>query len=253
MNKMTDLLDKIERRLGTKILNLPKQLSKEEWVTIIEKDTIPTFSRYLPNAIKVLVNTKETDSEGYSWVDDNLPDSVKIIGIRDIDWSSFGVINGGSRTPAGFGIYDMWSSQYGLDEIGLLQARADVSSFYNTAIYPEYKYPNKIRFKTSAGTAAINFQYDTVPVTLLVEHSKDLSTIAPSKMEIFENLATADVASFLYESLKYFDNLETVFANIDIKIDSLKERADRREDIINELKDGYVSAANSNQPLLFTV
>ena len=253
MNKMTDLLDKIERRLGTKILNLPKQLSKEEWVTIIEKDTIPTFSRYLPNAIKVLVNTKETDSEGYSWVDDNLPDYVKIIGIRDIDWSSFGVINGGSRTPAGFGIYDMWSSQYGLDEIGLLQARADVSSFFNTAIYPEYKYPNKIRFKTSAGTAAINFQYDTVPVTLLVEHSKDLSTIAPSKMEIFENLATADVASFLYESLKYFDNLETVFANIDIKIDSLKERADRREDIINELKDGYVSAANSNQPLLFTV
>lgn len=253
MNKMTDLLDKIERRLGTKILNLPKQLSKEEWVTIIEKDTIPTFSRYLPNAIKVLVNTKETDSEGYSWVDDNLPDPVKIIGIRDIDWSSFGVINGGSRTPAGFGIYDMWSSQYGLDEIGLLQARADVNSFYNTAIYPEYKYPNKIRFKTSAGTTAINFQYDTVPVTLLVEHSKDLSTIAPSKMEIFENLATADVASFLYESLKYFDNLETVFANIDIKIDSLKERADRREDIINELKDGYVSAANSNQPLLFTV
>lgn len=253
MNKMTMLLNKIERRLGTNIINLPKQLSKEEWSNIIKEDTIPTFSRYLPNAIRVLINTKETDSEGYSWVDDNLSDSIKILGIRDIDWSAFGTINGGSKTPAGFGIYDMWSSQYGIDEIGLLQARADVTSLYNTAIYPEFKYPNKIRFKTAAGTAAINFQYDTVPVTLLVEHSLDLSTIAPTKMEIFENLATADVASFLYENLKYFDNLETVFANIDIKIDSLKERADKREDIINELKDGYVSAANSNQPLMYTV
>lgn len=253
MNKMTTLLDKIERRLGTKIINLPSELSKEEWSNIIKQDTIPTFSRYFPNAIKVLVNTKETDSEGYSWVDQSLPDSVNILGIRDIDWSAFGVINGGSKTPAGFGIYDMFSSQYGLDEIGLLQARADITSFYNTTIYPEFKYPNKVRFKTSAGTAAINFQYDTVPLTLFVEHGTDLSTIPPTKMEVFENLATADVATFLYESLKYFDNLETVFANIDIKIDALKDRADKREEYINELKDGYVSASNSYQPVMFTV
>lgn len=253
MNKMTNLINKIERRLGTNIINLPKELSKENWVNIIKEDTIPTFSRYLPNAIKVLIDTKNTDEEGYSWVDTNLPDSIRVLGIRDIDWSAFGVINGGARTPAGFGIYDMFSSQYGLDEIGLLQMNADIYSMYNTAIYPDFKYPNKVRFKTAAGTAAINFQYDTVPLTLLIEHSLDLSTIAPTKMEIFENLATADVASFLYEALKYFDNLETVFANVDIKIDSLKERADRRDDIINELKDGYVSAANANQPLMYTV
>ena len=253
MNKMTNLINKIERRLGTNIINLPEQLAKEQWVNIIEQDTIPTFSRYLPNAIKVLVNTRKTDEEGYSWVDTDLPDSIKILGIRDIDWHAFGMINGGARTPAGYGIYDMFSSQYGLEEIGLLQMNADITSFYNTTIYPEFKYPNKVRFQTAAGTAAINFQYDSVPLTLLVEHSLDLSTIAPTKMEIFENLATADVASFLYENLKYFDNLETVFANIDIKIDSLKDRADKREEIVNELKDGYVSAANSNQPIMYTV
>lgn len=253
MNKMTNLLDKIERRLGTSIINLPPQLSKENWAKIIEQDTIPTFSRYLPNAIKVLVDTKTTDAEGYSWIDTTLPDSIKVLGIRDIDWGAFAAINGGSRTPAGFGIYDMWSSQYGLNEMMLLQARADISSFYNTGIYPEFKYPNKVKFKTAAGTAAINFQYDAVPLTVLIEHSLDLSTIAPTKMEIFENLATADVASFLYESLKYFDNLETVFANVDIKIDSLKDRADKRDEYVNELKDGYVSAANTNQPLMYTV
>ena len=253
MNKMTNLINKIERRLGTNVINLPKELAKDQWANVIEQDTIPTFSRYLPNAIKVLVDTRKTDEEGYSWVDTNLPESVKVLGIRDIDWHAFGMINGGARTPAGFGIYDMFSSQYGLEEIALLQMNANITSFYNTTIYPEFKYPNKVRFRTAAGTAAINFQYNSVPLTLLIEHSLDLSTIAPTKMEIFENLATADVATFLYENLKYFDNLETVFANIDIKIDSLKERADRRDDIINELKDGYVSAANANQPLMYTV
>lgn len=253
MNKMTNLINKIERRLGTNVINLPKELAKDQWANVIEQDTIPTFSRYLPNAIKVLVDTRKTDEEGYSWVDTNLPESVKVLGIRDIDWHAFGMINGGARTPAGFGIYDAFSSQYGLEEIALLQMNANITSFYNTTIYPEFKYPNKVRFRTAAGTAAINFQYNSVPLTLLIEHSLDLSTIAPTKMEIFENLATADVATFLYENLKYFDNLETVFANIDIKIDSLKERADRRDDIINELKDGYVSAANANQPLMYTV
>ena len=68
MNKMTNLLNKIERRLGTNIINLPKNLSKENWVTVIEGDTIPTFSRYLPNAIKVLVNTKVTDATASSKV-----------------------------------------------------------------------------------------------------------------------------------------------------------------------------------------
>ena len=42
-------------------------------------------------------------------------------------------------------------------------------------------------------------------------------------------------------------------ANVDIKLDSLKERADRRDNIIGDLKDGYVSAANTNQPLIYTV
>ena len=253
MNKLTDLINKIERRLGTDIINLPPQLQKDKWVEVIEKDTLETFSRYIPHAIKVLVNTKDVDEEGFSWVDTGLPDSVQILGIRDIDWASFGMIHGGASTPVGFGIYDVFSSNYGLNEIGLLQMNADILSLYNTGIYPEFRYPNKIRFKTAAGSAAINFQYNAVPLTLLITHSKDLSSIPPTKMELFENLATADVASFLYEKLKYFDSLETVFANVDIRIDYIKERAAKRDDYVNELKEGYVSAANTNQPIMYTV
>ena len=72
-------------------------------------------------------------------------------------------------------------------------------------------------------------------------------------METVEALAEADVARFLYEELKYYDGLETVYANIDLKLGDLESKASARADIIAELKDSYVSAANSNQPLMFTV
>ena len=51
-NNMTNLLNKIEMRLGTKPLNLPKDISKDKWADVIINDTLVTFSRYYPHAFK---------------------------------------------------------------------------------------------------------------------------------------------------------------------------------------------------------
>ena len=40
---MTRLIDKLERRLGTRPLNLPAHLQKTEWGKVIEEDTLDTF------------------------------------------------------------------------------------------------------------------------------------------------------------------------------------------------------------------
>ena len=43
-NKMNLLLNKIERRLGTKMLNLPDNLSKDVWAEeVISNETLDTF------------------------------------------------------------------------------------------------------------------------------------------------------------------------------------------------------------------
>ena len=45
MNKMSKLLDKIERRLGTKMLNLPEELSKDSWANeVIANETLDSSS-----------------------------------------------------------------------------------------------------------------------------------------------------------------------------------------------------------------
>ena len=79
-------------------------------------------------------------------------------------------------------------------------------------------------------------------------------TIPGTMMGVFENLATADVASFLVAYLQHYDGLETVFAGVDLKLNFLENWAGRREDFINELKEGYVSASNSdsNTPPIFS-
>ena len=78
-------------------------------------------------------------------------------------------------------------------------------------------------------------------------------TISPTMMETFEELAEADVARFLYEELKYFDGLETVYANMDLKMGDLETKASKRDDIVQRLDEAHVSAANKYQPLMFTV
>ena len=89
-NQMTLLLNKIERRLGLLVLNLPESISKDTWHTIIEEDTIPTFSRYFPYKITTIIdNTCEKD--GFFFIDKDVPEGCKILGVKDIDWQAYRV------------------------------------------------------------------------------------------------------------------------------------------------------------------
>lgn len=44
-----------------------------------------------------------------------------------------------------------------------------------------------------------------------------------------------------------------MFAGVDLKLSYIENWANRRDDFINELKDGYVNPANENQPIMYCV
>jgi hypothetical protein len=69
-------------------------------------------------------------------------------------------------------------------------------------------------------------------------------------MNTFEALAQADIAGFLYNNLKYFDGLETIYAQIDLKMGDLQNEAQKRDQIIETLQNSYVSFSNQVQPLI---
>ena len=72
-------------------------------------------------------------------------------------------------------------------------------------------------------------------------------------METFEKLAQIDIAKFLYMNLRYVDGLETVYVNIDLKLSELQDEANKRDDLIEELKNANVSMANDSVPAIWTV
>lgn len=248
INKMSELCDKIERRLGTKPLTLPEPICKDNWPDIITHDSIDTFSRYFPRKITIKL-TADMKKDGWYYVDKNLPDNVEIIGIQDIDWASFAADSLGTGQYPGYGYYDTLSLNglIGCGDIMNLQCVANYGSMYNNGIYLEEEPPNKVRFKTSTG-AYVNV--DEYPLNIFIKHAPNLMTISPTMMETFEKLAMADVASAIYEYLKYYDGTDTVFVNVDFKLDSIAEKARMREDIVNELKDAYVNPANTGQPCI---
>ena len=252
-NKMSALLDKIERRLGTKPLGLPAQINKDTWAKeVICNETLDTFSRYFPHSMIYSLSSDRKKGD-YYLIDENICNSVQIIGVGDIDFHEFSK----NSPPYGFGgafysAVDLFSSQFDVEDMMMQQMMADHVSMFKTGLYVDYVPPNLVKISSVISINSINV-FKNIPIKLFIKHADNLMTIEPSKMEIFEQLAMADVATYLIEYLRHFDGVDTVFATTDLKLSTLEDKANKREDIIQKMEDGYVSAANKNQPILITI
>lgn len=257
-NNMSMLLSKIERRLGLIPLYpyLPEEYGKKVWADIIHEDSMRSFSRYFPNKIRFVVDSttcekRVEDHKTVYYIKEELIDGVKLLGVEDIDWQDTSADNVSLGQTAGYGYYvpNYGPAQETLTSYMGYQTAADNASLYNNNIFVDFTYPNKI-WISRAGNLDVNLS--RFVVNLLVEHNS-LSTISPTKMETFEALCQADIANFLWKNLRYYDGLETVYVNIDLKLNELEQEAGKRENIIEELKNSYVSAANDNIPYIMTV
>lgn len=254
VNKMTKLLNKIERRLGTKMLNLPDSYAKDKWATeVIANESLDSFSRYYPKKI-VYWLTPDKKKDEITWlIDEDLAESQQVLGGGDIEWHEYSKsasIFGG--TGGVFLPSDVLLQSYDFEDVAMQQMMADHASVIKTGIYLDYEEPNLLRLNTTFSTANFGLT-GTIPINLFVVHAPNLMTIPGTQMEIFEQLCQADVATFLYEGLKYYDNIETVFANTEMKLSDLQDKASKRDEIINKLEDSYVSMGNKAMPGIMAI
>ena len=249
-NRMTSLVNKIERRLGMAMLPLPDSINKKMWHEVIEEDTIVTFSRYFPYGITVVIdNTCEKD--GFYFIDKDLPAGAKILGVKDVDWQAYRLDPRYDRYGINFSTFDFISRDYAVEDVAFQQVAADYMSLFNLGIYIEFVEPNKIKLVSVNGSPVS--RYRPFPLKVFIEHPANLMTISPTMMETFERLAQADIATMLWNNLKFMDGTDTVFATLDLKLDVVQEWYNKRDDIINELKEAHVSTANEYQPIIMTV
>lgn len=248
---MTTLFKKIERHFGLLTFQLPEILGKDHWDEIIIEETIPTFSRYFPYAIPVLVDNR-CEKDGWYFIDKCLPAGTKILGVKDIDWEAYRVDpNLGEHYGMQFDTYDFVSREYAIEDVAFSQMSADFQSLFNLGIYIEWLPPNKIKLVSVNGSTVS--RYRPFPIVIFIEHPANLMTISPTMMETFEDLAHADIARFLYEQLKFYDNTDTVYANLDLKLDTLQGWVSKRDDIIRTLDEAHTTTANEFQSMIMTV
>ena len=266
-NDMTLLLNKVEKRLGLIPLtpHLPEGLRKPDWANVVKDDTMVTFSRYYPHKFTMIINDEtcykkyeNTDSEEsgdqtcWYYIKDEVLQGAKLLGIQDIDWMDYTTNNSSlGATSLGGGIYvpNFACPEATFESVLSLQMNADISSLYNRGVFVDFQYPNRFAIK---GLANTNYDMNSFSVILLVQHSS-LNTISPTKMEAFESLAQADIANYLWKNLRYFDNLETAYININLMLSELQDEANKRDSIIELLKESYVSTSNDQCPIIFTV
>lgn len=257
-NNMTKLLNKIETRLRLKILMpyLPESIQKDKWPEdVIIPDTLLEFSRYFPNQVLYPIKRSHPQKDGWYIIDEDFIEGLEVLGARDIDWSSF--VNDSLYFTQNVGSgssLDVVAMQslFSMEDIANIQMRKDIGSLFNNGIYVDFKAPNMFKLTTTTNTK-YGLSMQKFNIILLTKHNSNLLTISPTIMGIFERLALSDIAGYLYGELKYFDGLESIYANIDLKLDELQEIASRRDSIIEEMKESYVSASNDAAPLILTV
>lgn len=258
-NDMTTLLNKISSRLGMLALepHLPEFAKKEKWADIIMEDTIVTFSRYFPNKFPFVVDEttcdkKEENGTMYYYIKDEILKGVKLLGLQDIDWTDNTTKNsslGATSLGGGYFYPSFACPESTFNSVLSLQMQADISSLYNRGLFIDFQYPNRFSVK---GLGNTNYDLKSFVVNLLVEHCS-LSTISPTIMNTFEELAQADIARFLYMNLRYYDGFETAYVSIDLKLSELNDEANKRENIVEKLENSYVSMSNDTCPAIWTV
>ena len=123
-NRMTDVINKIERRLGTKPLGLPPELAKDKWASeVIIPDTLSTFSRYFPHMIRVLL-TKDDQRGDYYLLDRHIPENYEILGVKDLMWEDLDTTRTGVQQ---YGTYVMSAKALSFDDMMLSQQYSNIA------------------------------------------------------------------------------------------------------------------------------
>jgi hypothetical protein len=255
-NNMTNLVNKIEKTLGLMPLtpHLPDKYNKDAWAEVIKDQSLTTFSRYFPWKVPFHVDGNVPKRNGWYIIDEEkyFGQTGILLGVQDIDWQDFSSNNLSIAQISGYGAYvDFYGMDYSMEDMMLCQMGADAMSLFNRGLYIDFREPNMFRIMGSASQPSI--QMTNFTVSVLLKHHDDLQTISPTKMETFEQLARSDVARFLAKNLKYWDQFETVFASVDLKLSDLEEEAGKRDGIIDRLEQSYVTAANDAIPYMITV
>ena len=217
----TAVINYIEKRLGFQFTDI--ELTHEEILDNIRRDTLVVFSKYFPYQERLTINAKTDLVPGYVnryflKCESEILNVNRIIGLGTI----------GSDAIAAF-VHPAAMSQMMGDPISM-QMAADMLSLTKNPITFIYYHPNQVEI---APNYMMSNNYIVMCNTVHHDHFGTIPTLLENE---FLQLAYDDTAINLYNIRKRFNNLQTTFGSMDLNLDDLSEAKDHRNDLIEKFQ-----------------
>lgn len=137
--------------------------------------------------------------------------------------------------PSGFNDYYVPQGMVG-DPVSIMTALADLKVSAEMARSmsraPTFKFQAPDILYVYNGWAAATYE-----IEIATTHDESLSTIPPTAMTQFIQLAQLDLEEYMYTRLKRVQNLDLGIGSIELKIDEWQDSGNRKRDLLKEWSD----------------
>jgi hypothetical protein len=209
------ILGRARAFLGTNVTG-PVDFTDRDILRCLDQETLPTLSIYLPWMLDVVVDTVADrvtpNVEGVYQV----RTGERIIAVNKLR-DGIGAFGAFPYDPLMFG--DMVDRQLVADR----QSASDLSMTF------EFRPPNVVEIYPKG----ISFQ--TVTLEMKMVHPTHLRTVPPGAREVLRELFLCDLAADVLHVRQYFQQLQTVFGEVNLNLERLTQQADKRSEVVESL------------------
>jgi hypothetical protein len=224
---MSQLISRIKINCGLYAIALPFENPDEMMRDVIQNITLRTFSTYCPyyETFRFDVNSLERIEKNANYETYLLPDIFsqrELLFVRDVrydesDISGLGYWGGGVPLLHGNMINQAMLSNAGLSLTNKMVPRLTF----------KYEHPRKVTLYNVLASCKVVFD-------LALMHDKELASITPTEEESFFQLAVLDVEDALYQTMKHYAELNTVYGNVNLKLDEWSQAKDLRKALVDD-------------------
>lgn len=230
------IIANIKMDLGIVGIHLPYDNIDDLIMEIIKVKTLPIFDEVQPNIVPLFINLNDLavvetnyDSRVYE-----LPD---VFGDREImmiteleptyDEYSSSAYNNNMYAYSGSMCF------CGYQEMILAQANANMIASTSKGTTFNFIPPNKIEIWSEYGFG------DAYKLKIGLSHAENLSTIPRTCFSSFIQLATLDVKKYLYDNLKHYNDLQTAYGQLSLKLEDWSSCEDERKQLLEKWAQTY--------------
>ena len=230
---VSEILTMVKMDIGIYAVPLPFENPDNVLFDVIKMKSLRTFSNLFPHQVEFVMDLNDLEvlresCDEKSYILPNLFGDRPIISVLKVDpynnLYNGNYFGGNPIITNSASLYQ--DAMLGMAGYDLLSTIAPPFTFKFTA-------PSTLTLYNIGSFA------DKIKIRLAYAHAENLSTIKPTMEESFYELVKLDIKAFLYNNLKFYNNIQTSFATINLMIDEWSGAEQERKELVEKWTDEY--------------